>query len=466
MGGARPRAARAPGAAIGALAALAALAGCEREAAVPGPPARPGRPGIVLVIGDDVGYRDYGFMGSPIARTPNLDRLAAEGVVFTHAFDTASVCRPSLLSLLTGLPPRVALRELARAQRSGGEPRRFADVFETLPEILVRHGYRAFAGGKFWEGSPQGAGFTDALLEWPAWRGRELDSLLLAAGGHGLALGRETLEPLERFLDEAGREPFFVWYAPMLPHLPFDAPQRFVDLFRDAPLPEPARAYYANLARFDATVGDVLAMLERRGLRERTVVVYLADNGFDPLHAPDAAGAPGLGGPGGKLSIQELGFRTPLVVSWPGVIPGGRRDARLVSSLDLFPTLLELAGAPAPARGFGRSLVPALEGREGPWREHLLGQGEGLRADGAGGAPEEAWFLRTPEWRFVSGGRDRPERLYRIEEDPGESRDLAGERPEVVRELRLELLREIAALEAASRPGRSAARPPRPEPTH
>ena len=447
------RRARALGAAI---AALSALAGCDRAPAGPAP--LPERPAILLVIGDDVGFGDYGFMGSPIARTPNLDRLAAQGVVFTHAFDTASVCRPSLQSLLPGLPPLAVSRQLARAAR-GPEPRRFADTFETLPEILVRRGYRAFAGGKFWEGSPLDAGFTDALLDWPPWHERgPLDPLTLAAGGYALALGRETLAPLEAFLDAAGHEPFFVWYAPMLPHRPFDAPERYVELFRDAELPELARAYFANLARFDESVGEVLAMLEQRGLRERTLVVYLSDNGWDALHDTGDPSAQALGGPGGKLSIHELGFRTPLVFSWPGVIPGGRRDGRLVSSLDLFPTLLELAGAPPPASPFGRSLVPALLGREGHWRDHLVGNASGLREDGAE-APESAWFLRTPEWRFVSGGRDRPERLYRIEEDPGEGHDLAAQNPDVVRDLRLQLLRDVAALEAASRPGRAPARP-------
>src|SRR5262249_40050104 len=136
---------------------------------------------------------------------------------------TASVCRPSLQSLLTGLPPLAVERQLARDQRSGA-PRRFADSFETLPELLVRGGYRAFAGGKFWEGSPLDAGFTHALTDWPPWHAKSpLDPVTLAAGGYGLALGRETLAPLEAFLAEAGSEPFFVWYAPMLPHLPFDA---------------------------------------------------------------------------------------------------------------------------------------------------------------------------------------------------------------------------------------------------
>jgi arylsulfatase A len=432
---------RALGAAIAC--AAASLAACERDAERP----LPERPAILLMIGDDVGFGDYGFMGSAIARTPNLDRLAAQGVVFTHAFDTASVCRASLQSLLTGQQPFDVERQLARDRRGGHEPLRFADAFETLPELLVRRGYRAFAGGKFWEGSPLDAGFTDAMTEWPPWRERgPLDSLTLAAGGYGLALGRETLAPLEEFLAAQGREPFFVWYAPMLPHLPFDAPARHADLFRDAPIPELARAYFANLARFDEGVGEILARLEREGLRERTLVIYLADNGWDALHDRGDAAARNLGGPQGKLSIHELGFRTPLVVSWPGVLPEGRRDDRLVSTLDLFPTILELAGAPVPRGLPGRSLLSLLLGREGPWRDRLVGAGEDLRADGPDGGSRRAWFLRTREWRFVSAGRDQPERLYRIEEDPGESHDLAAEHPDVVRELRLLLLEDIAAM--------------------
>src|SRR3990172_9402904 len=165
------------------------LGGALAGAAAGGPPGchgrhdLPERPGIVLVIGDDVGYADFGFMGSALAHTPHLDALAAEGVVFTHAFTPASVCRPSLQSLLTGLQPYAIEARLAREGRAGRGFPVFADTFATLPELLAERGYASFQGGKFWEGSPLAAGFTHAMMEGAPWRERLLAAVMFIARG-------------------------------------------------------------------------------------------------------------------------------------------------------------------------------------------------------------------------------------------------------------------------------------------
>lgn len=181
-------------------------------------------------------------------------------------------------------------------------------------------------------------------------------------------------------------------------------------------------------------------------------MIYLADNGWDastPLRDPAAVW---LGGEAGKLSIREIGYRTPIIVSWPGVLPAGRRDDRLVSTLDVFATVLDLAGArPVPGTD-GRSLLPLLAGQGEFSRDHVVGGGSGLREDGVAhqdraGPRQHAWFLRTPEWRYVFAGREGVESLYRIEEDPGELHDLAGAHPEVLARLRRALLAEIEAME-------------------
>jgi uncharacterized sulfatase len=438
----RPRAPRPAAAALALLAALAA--GCGGEAGH----ALPERPGILLVIGDDVGFDDYGFMGSTVARTPNLDALAAQGTVFTHAYTTASVCRPSLQSLLTGQHPYAVEARLARLRRERRAPVALGEAFETLPERLAQAGYRTFQGGKFWEGPWRDAGFTDGISELPGW-GANLPSLWQVSGGPSLALGRETLAPLFEFLDEAGEAPFFVWYAPMLPHQPFDAPARFADLYRDAPLPAHARGYYANLARFDAGLGEILAHLERTGLRRRTAILYAADNGWNAMDVPPTERERyGLGGGGAKLTIHERGFRTPLVVSWPGVLPEGRRDDRLVSLVDVFATVLALAGQVPPAESAGRSLLPLLTGRgDFVERAHVVGGGQRLGADGP--PRSRSWALRTREWRYEFESGDGREALYRIEEDPRGTRDLAGSQPEVLRELRAALAAEIEAMDRA-----------------
>jgi arylsulfatase A-like enzyme len=192
----------------------------------------------------------------------------------------------------------------------------------------------------------------------------------------------------------------------MLPHLPFDAPPRFRRLYAGDPVPPFERGYRANLTRFDATVGEILERLEELGLREHTLVLYVSDNGWDSaLDAPYSAS----GGPRGKGSIYELGVRTPLVLSWPGVLAAGARDDRLVSLVDAFATILDFAGAEPVPGASGRSLLPLLVGRGDFHRESVIGGRYDNRP--------RPWFLRTRTWRYVWFPGDQPEELYEIQEE-------------------------------------------------
>jgi arylsulfatase A-like enzyme len=434
-------------AALGALLAVVGLAGCRGEAPPP--------PNIVLVIGDDLGYPDSGFMGSPIVETPNLDRLAREGVVFRNGYATASLCRPSLRSLLTGLHPlqwTARIREL-ESQGVRRPPAEAIRAFTTLPMLLAKRGYTSFQGGKFWEGSFSLAGF-DA--------GMQLHGDGVNDSRDGTPFGRETLEPLWSFLDAHAHAPFFVWFAPMLPHLPHDAGEEYLRRYRDRGLGAPAVAYYANVTRFDAVVGDLVSGLERRGLLERTLLVYLADNGWD--QRPDApAGEAGLDGPRGKRTLYDLGFRTPIVLRWPGHVPAGAVRDELVSAVDLFPTLLDYAGVAAPPGLPGASLRPLLEDR-GRWARRTLVEGMTDLRGGAGVPPnrprkETGWFVRRGRWHYLWYEGDGQE-LYDVVSDPREERDLARERPRLARRLRREIraFRERIGATAADAPssGRAA----------
>jgi arylsulfatase A-like enzyme len=235
----------------------------------------------VLVIGDDVGWSDFGFMGATGIRTPNLDRLAAEGVVFTHAMSSGSACKPALRTLLTGLePPEVRTRLLTAGRGRTALPP-FREVFETLPERLADEGYASFQAGKFWEGSFDMGGFTHGMT---TRYGNDVEDFVgyhKHSGADGLRIGRETMEPLFSFLEEVRGRPFFVWYAPLLPHLPHDAPEEFTALYAKAPIPEHVRAYRSTLTWFDATVGALLAKLDELEVRDDTLVIYLSDNGWD-----------------------------------------------------------------------------------------------------------------------------------------------------------------------------------------
>jgi len=381
---------------------------------------------------------DFGFMGSEIASTPNLDQLARSGSVFPRGFSTASVCRPALRSLLTGLhPAEFESRWTPRRARQAGPGLAWLG---TLPERVATGGYASFQGGKHWEGHYSLSGFSHGMTVSSGDAGADFEGLDGAAGAEGLALGRDGLEPLFEFIDARGEQPFLAWFAPMLPHVPHDASPELLARYDGLGLGRRALAYYANVSRLDDRVGELLRHLEARGLREKTVVVFLVDNGWETLGRGDAqAEIANLGGNRGKLSIYELGFRTPVVISWPGVLPEGERFEALVSLVDVAATLVDLSGAaPLPGRE-GQSLLPLLTGTGSFDRERVIGSMTELRDDSRRGRlarSGKTWFVRTPSWRYVWGASGEREELYRIEEDPLETNDVASEHPREVERLR------------------------------
>ncbi len=435
------------------LAWLTCLVACGSEA-----PGDPERPNIVLLIADDVAYMDHGFMGSPHVETPNLDRLAARGTVFTHAFSTASLCRPALRSLLTGLDP---LQWNARVLERGRFDEGLSGELVTLPRALATRGYRSFQAGKFWESDHVVAGFSDGMQQ-PG------DSP--AHGGVGRRIGRSVpLDPVLRFLDAASPDPFFLWFAPMLPHMPHDAEERFASLYRGRGLSASARRYYANMTRFDALVGELLDALEERRLLSNTLIVYLADNGWDQPPDTDLEGG-GFDGPRGKRTMYEIGWRTPLLFHWPGVVPEGASSEALVSILDLFPTLLEYAGAAPPSGRVGRSLRGVIQTGAAWSREWVVGTLDAprIRASPAAersnrrGARSRAFFVRDRDWWYVWYPFRNTEELYAARDDPRATRDLSRREAWRVRELRRRArrwTRELPAVEA-ERGGRLESRPP------
>lgn len=428
-----------------------------------GEPDRP--PNIVLVIGDDHGFPYFGFTGSDHVRTPNLDRLAQEGAAFLFAYATANHCRPSLQTLITGLYPaqyqRLADRYHAEAMRDRPEPaadsedarrRRYVVFmsqamrrFATLPRLLAEEGYATFQAGKWWEGSYANGGFAEGMSsgwdpeDWgqPGWFRKFM-------GGDGLAAGRETLKPVFDFIDRRANQPFFLWYAPSLPHTPLDAPAEHYAQYADSDLSESAKQYYANCTWFDAGLGALLDHIAARGLRENTLIVYVNDNGWEQPPFEEYADDPILyanGGPKGKLSLHDLAFRTPVVFHWPGRIrPAEFRDD-LVSAADIAPTLLDYAGATLPEElkrlWPGQSLRPVIEGKGRVRREMLVGHATRRRSENdVMGEPADHYYVRTAQWRFIWDGREETARaasmqLYDMERDPEASENIAGERPDL-----------------------------------
>lgn len=345
--------------------------------------AQPSQPNIVYIISDDQTYTDFGFTGHPQVQTPHIDKLAEQSAVFPNGYVTSSVCRPSLVTLLTG---RYAFQhgvhfnhpppgfqgltqdpDLTKAEFDAlrDEACGLIRTQPSLPRILAQHGYRSLQTGKYWEGHWSNAGFTEGMtIAEPsdAKNGnKEIangDVVAHGNGDAGLAIGRETMQPIYDFLDDCGEDqPFMIWYAPFLPHTPHDSPERFYEPYRDRRIPEHKIPYYACISWFDETVGELVKTIEDRGLAENTLFVFVVDNGFEP--DPEN---PRNYTKRSKRSPFEPGLRTPILLRWEGVIQSATHE-ELVSSIDLFSTILETAGIENTYNSPGISLLPTAIGQ-------------------------------------------------------------------------------------------------------
>ncbi len=419
--------------------------------------AQQGRPpNIVLIIGDDHGYPYFGFTGSPHVHTPNMDSLAAHGAVFHLGHTTSNHCRPALQTLMTGLYPAqydlMAEDFHAAAAAASPEYQRASDLmrqrwdqefythvmreFTTLPAILAGYGYRSFQGGKWWEHSFQNGGFTEGMSTgWKQARRGEPGWFLEFMGGDGLVLARETQQPVYDFIDRNADTPFFIWYAPSLPHTPFDAPEAYASRYASTGFSESAKAYYSNCTWFDDGVGRLVDHIDRKGLSRQTLFVYVNDNGWEQEPFVEYADAPELlanGGRKGKLSLHDLAFRTPVILRWDGVIAPGTFSDVLVSTVDLLPTILDYAGVPQPDGLPGHSLRPVIEGGKAALRDALIGRVTGLRSDdNVMGRRAEGYYVRTRRWHFIWYKDDDRMALYDMISDPQANNDVAADHPEL-----------------------------------
>jgi uncharacterized sulfatase len=384
------------------------------------------RPNIVLVIGDDHAWTDYGFMGNAEVRTPHIDRLAAEGLTYTRGYVTTALCSPSLATLLTGLHPHQ--HGITGNDPVKGQPREaWLERFfrhPMLPKLLADAGYLTMHTGKYWMREPVDAGFTRDMGKTDR------------HGGPALAIGRTTMQPIYDAIDAAGREskPFFIWYAPFLPHEPHDPPERLLKKY-SAIEPAARAKYYAMIEWLDETVGDLMVNLESRGIDDDTLVVYLNDNGWNEF---------------GKLTPYENGVRTPIVLRWPKKAAAKIDRELLASNIDVVPTILAAARVPAPA---GLPGVDLLDEKAVAARDTLFlanythdmaspedpGRSLLTRSCIHGGWKLIEWGETLPENGRQEGKKrkdpDSREELFDLASDPGETRNLAAKQPERVKEL-------------------------------
>jgi uncharacterized sulfatase len=323
----------------------------------------------------------------------------------------------------------------------------------TLPRMLAGQSYLSLQTGKWWEGSWKTAGFTHGMTRgFPERGGRH--------GDDGLAIGRESLQPAFDFIDaaKASGQPFFLWYAPMLPHSPHDPPERLLTKYRAPDRAESLAKYFAMCERFDETCGELLNYLDQQQMSQNTLVIYVTDNGWIQS-TPEMQLPPewknGFA-PRSKQTPYEGGVRTPVMIFWPGVIAAGERP-ELVSTLDVFPTVLDAIGIGHPKFEAGLSLWPLLRDGTPMTREAIFG--EGFSHDIADLDDHEVslqyrWCIRD-HWKLIVSYESPPDRyswvhaindrqpqLYDLHNDPHETHNLTAQHPEIVRELHDRLQQE------------------------
>jgi uncharacterized sulfatase len=398
-----------------------------------------------MIIGDDQAWTDYGFMGHPQIKTPHLDKLASESLVFKRGYVPSSLCRPSLASMITGLYPHQHLltsndppipKGLTNAQ-ANKDPRflkqrqEMIAIFEkspTLPKLLEKQGYISFQAGKWWEGNAcRCGGFTEGMTHGdPAKGGRH--------GDEGLKIGRQGLQPVFDFLDKAKKDkkPFFVWYAPMMPHQPHNPPARLFNKYKDKTKSEHIAKYWAMCEWFDETVGDLLGKLEKNGQVEDTLVIYLHDNGW--IQNPNGASY----APKSKRSQYDGGLRTPILIRWPGHVKPGETD-HLADSVDLAPTILHAVGAKPTKDMQGINLLDAhwVTTRDTIYGDIYTHNAVDIHKPAAN--LEYRWVIRghmkliVPDAANVKNGKIE---LYDLAKDPTETNNLAAMRPDLVKDLK------------------------------
>jgi arylsulfatase A-like enzyme len=404
--------------------------------------AEPNRsPNVLMIIGDDQGWTDYGFMGSTVVRTPNLDKLASESLVFPRGYVPSSLCRPSLATMITGLyphqhritsndppyPPNVAPADRIKNQKYLADRAAMVAQFEKSPnlaKLLGDHGYLSHQSGKWWEGNAcRCGGFSEAMTHGdPARGGRH--------GDDGLKIGRGGLQPVFDFLDKAKKDgkPFYAWYAPIMPHSPHNPPERLLKKYIGKTKSIHVARYWAMCEWFDETIGELLAKLRTNGQDENTIVVYLHDNGW--IQNPDSPEY----APKSKQSQYDGGIRTPIVIRWPGKVkPETTSD--LAQSIDLAPTLLTAIGLKPTTDMPGINLLDQTvrAKRDTLYGEIFLHTAVDIHKPGPNlryrWIIQGDWKLIVPHAPNVKGGTAE---LYDLSKDQQETENLAARRPDKV----------------------------------
>lgn len=403
------------------------------------------KPNMIFVLGDDLAMGDLGCFGQKLIKTPNMDRMAAEGTRFTQFYSGTSVCAPSRSSLMTGLHTGHCP---VRANRKMGDEGQLPLPAETVTvaQILKNAGYATACAGKWGmgmfdtTGSPLKKGFdhffgyncqTHAHSYFPNYLYND-DKRFELPGNGGKGVGQTYAQNLIQkdvlgWLRAHKDQPFFLFYAVTLPHGSYEIDD--LGAYDKQDWTKQEKTYAAMVTRLDRDIGQILALLKECGVDEKTAVfVSAGDNGS--AFAPDSAtgkrfNQAGTGLRGFKRGMYEGGLRQGGLVRWPGAVPAGKVSEAPWAFWDFLPTAAELAGAKVPAncQTDGLSVVSLLKGGAAPQHEYFyweLHEGKSIQA------------VRFGDWKAVKNGPTAAIELYDLKNDAGEAKDLAAVKPELV----------------------------------
>jgi arylsulfatase A-like enzyme len=426
-------------------------------------------PNLVIILADDLGYGDLGCYGHPSIRTPNLDRMASQGMRFTDFYVAACVCTPSRAALLTGrLPIRSGMSgDMQHRVQTKNSPGGLPPEEITIARALKSKGYATQAIGKWhlgqypqnmptshgfdgfyglrWsndmepaKGNPKDASSRlDQKLEWWNCNLMRNDQIIEKNTDLSTLTKRYTEEAI-RFIQQNRKKPFFLYFAHTYPHVPLFASKAFQQK-------SPRGLYGDVVEELDWSVGQVLDTLRKQGLADNTLVFFTSDNG--PWLVKDLAG--GSAGPlkDGKGSTWEGGMREPGIAWWPGRIKPGVINQQMACSMDLFNTCLTLATVPIPSDRIidGVDMSPMLLGK-GPGRHNLMIYYNGDELYAVRKGPYKAHFITYSGYSKDAPQKHDPPLLFDLPNDPGERFDVAADHPEVIADIQREVEKYRAAL--------------------
>jgi arylsulfatase A len=424
------------------------------------------QPNIILILADDLGYGDIGAYGQQKVKTPNLDRMAKEGMKFTQFYAGSTVCAPSRSALLTGQHTgRTPIRGNRGMKPEGQMP--LPDTVTTFTQLLQKAGYKTAAFGKWGlgfittTGDPKKQGFDEfygyncqtlAHNYYPDHLWHNYDRIELAANKVSDSIYSADLihQQAMAFLSAKQDAPFFLYLPYTLPHADVVVPhdevyEQYVKQFAEQPVappeddkegshfdPYPHAAFAAMVTRLDSFVGEILQLLEKKGLAQNTLVLFTSDNGphrekgGDPDFFNSGGGLRGI-----KRDLYEGGIRVPFLAWQKGAVKPGTTYAKPAALWDLYPTFLQLANVPVIKNIDGVSILPALQGKQVPEHRYFYW---GLHEAGGKQA------IRMGIWKGVrvnvSKDKDAPIELYNLATDPQEKNNIAARHPQIVAQIK------------------------------